>query len=178
MRFVWLEKGCCAGNFAWTSRTVVQLHGSSGGERRRIDSGCRKKWKRLEMLFSNQEICISGFAIGQFVLLPFCLYHSSIFWFIRVSFDIILENAVNPSTIHTSYINLYNSTWLPILWPQFWSKCFFGSGQNALTYLTSTKTHCVTRLRASTQRCACCVLKLLRSECPARVPSKFQRSVK
>ena len=25
------------------------------------------------------------------------------------------------------------------------------------------KTHCVTNLRASTQRCACCVLELLRS---------------
>ena len=26
------------------------------------------------------------------------------------------------------------------------------------------KTHCVTNLRASTQRCACCVLELLRLE--------------
>ena len=40
---------------------------------------------------------------------------------------------------------------------------FFRIQLNAFTYITMLKTHCVTNLRASTQRCACCVLELLRS---------------
>ena len=49
------------------------------------------------------------------------------------------------------------------LLPKAWNihGCFFYLLVNASTCLSNTKTHCVTKLRASTQRCACCVLELL-----------------
>ena len=65
------------------------------------------------------------------------------------------------------------------LLPKAWNLhgCFFYLPVNVSICLSNTKPHCVTKLRASTQRCACCVLELLWSNYSNEWPSKLTGTV-